>query len=200
MECYRVGSIAGRGAGVNFRTLAFLVACCFAGCQKAGVQSSRADLDDYARQYVRLAVALGERDPDALDYYTGPEDQVAGIRRTPPKVEQIKQSADQLIVLLESLHALPGGESERKHFLLGQLHAIAARADLLARIRLSQPTPDFDRESQAFFGVRVTPVPAARMAAVREELAKQLGGGGMLVDRYAAFEQGFLFPRSGCRT
>ena len=43
--------------------------------------------------YVRLAVALGERDPDSLDFYAGPADAVADVRRDPPPLPAIKREA-----------------------------------------------------------------------------------------------------------
>ena len=63
------------------------------GCQ----QAARSSLDDEARQYVRLAVALGERDPDALDFYAGPADAVADVRRDPPTLTAIRREAEMLV-------------------------------------------------------------------------------------------------------
>ena len=50
-------------------------------------------LDEMARRYVRLAVALGERDPDSLDFYAGPAGFVADVRRNPPPLPAIKRDA-----------------------------------------------------------------------------------------------------------
>jgi len=83
-------------------------------------------------------VALGERDPDALDYYVGPENLVADIRRSPPKVAEIKQSANELAARLTAFSGLSGDRLERSRFLLSQLRATAARANLLSRIQPSQ--------------------------------------------------------------
>ena len=93
----------------------------------------RPTLDDFARQYVRLAVALGERDPDALDYYAGPPELVADIRRNPPELSELKRSATELAGRLSALPGLQGDDRDRRGlFLLGQLTALAARADLYA--------------------------------------------------------------------
>ncbi len=67
----------------------------------------RASLDDDARQYVRLAVALGERDPDSLDFYAGPADAVADMRRNPPPLTAIKRDA------ADALCADPGASRSR---------------------------------------------------------------------------------------
>ena len=93
--------------------------------------------------------------------------------------------------------ALPGlrdDDLERRKFLLSQLRAIAARADLLTRIQLSQVRPAFDDEAQELFGVRPATAANGQLEAVRRELAKLLGGGGKLVDKYASFEKKFLIP------
>jgi len=129
-------------------------------------------IEDFARQYVRL----GERDPDSLDHYAGPEEQVADIRRNPPKISQILQSATELADRLGALPGLEGDDRERSQFLLSQLHSIAARADLLSRVRLSQPRADFDQEALALFGVRMTTVANQQMNSVRGELGTLLKG------------------------
>jgi hypothetical protein len=180
---------------MNLRILVCLFACVAAGCDKTGTPSQHSALDDFARQYVRLAVALGERDPDALDYYAGPEEQVSDIRRNPPKLPGIQQSATDLAGRLAALPGLQGDDRERRQFLLGQLRAIAARADFLSRLKVSQVRPSFDREVETFFGVRLAPLANGQLDAVRRELAKLLGGTGRLVDRYASFEKRFLIPK-----
>ena len=70
-------------------------------------------LDDDARQYVRLAVALGERDPDSLDFYAGPADAVADIRRNPPPLTAIKRDAEDLSARLRARHDPDPVESMR---------------------------------------------------------------------------------------
>jgi hypothetical protein len=180
--------------GLILRFLLSLLACGMGGCEKTGTPSIPQSLDEFARQYVRLAVALGERDPDSLDYYAGPESLVGDIRKNPPKVAQIKQSATELTGRLMALPGLRDDDLERRKFLLSQLRAIAARADLLTRIQLSQVRPAFDDEAQELFGVRPATAANGQLEAVRRELAKLLGGGGKLVDKYASFEKKFLIP------
>ena len=179
---------------MKLRVALCLLACGLVGCEKTGAPAPRSTLDDFARQYVRLAVALGERDPDALDYYAGPPELVADIRRNPPELSELKRSATELAGRLAALPGLQGDDRERRRFLLGQLTAIAARADLLCRLKLSQAVPGFDQEAQAFFGVRLAPNASPKLNSVRDELAKLLGGKGKLVDRYAAFEKKFVIP------
>ena len=100
--------------------------------------------DSQVRQYVRLAVALGERDPDSIDFYYGPPQWAADIRKHPPRLEEIRRSAVELGRQME-----PDRHARAKH-LAGQLKAIATRADeLLGR----QET--FDQKTSAYFGLTV---------------------------------------------
>src|SRR5581483_8071679 len=64
------------------------VSLCLIACQSRR-QAAAIDIDDAARQYVRLAVALGERDRDSIDFYTGPPAWVDGTRRNPPSLDEI---------------------------------------------------------------------------------------------------------------
>ncbi len=173
-------------------------------CGGCGIHRQAAG-EAVVREYVRLAVALGEHDPDWLDYYDGPPEWVADVRRHPPSLRQIKDAAGALIVRLRSKdQPLPAARTE---FLAKQLVALQVRVDLLAGIRRS-----FDQEAAAFFGVKVPPLQdGERFASIRAELGRLLPGAGPLARRYAAFDQKFSIPPErlqgvidraidGCRT
>ena len=162
-----------------------------ATCLLLGVSGCAAplSLDQEARQFVRLAVALGERDPDSLDFYSGPVDAVADIRRDPPPLTAIKRAADSLAARLRTRHDPDPVEQSRVGMLVRDLAAISARVDLLTGTR--QP---FDRESVSFFGMAPEPIDELRLAAVRSQIADLVGHGGRLVDRYAAFAARFTIP------
>ena len=145
-------------------------------------------LDDEARQYVRLAVALGERDPDSLDFYSGPENAVADVRRSPPSLTSIKQEAGVLARRLAEDSFEPV-DADRARALSADLAAIAARVDLLTGTRLS-----YDKESAVFFGLAPAPVDERHLAEIRSRIGALVGPGGRLVDRYAAFAARFIVP------
>jgi hypothetical protein len=139
--------------------------------------------DSQVRQYVRLAVALGERDPDSIDFYYGPPQWVAAIRKHPPRLEEIRRSALELGRRLE-----PDRHARAKH-LAGQLKAIATRADeLLGR----QET--FDQKTSAYFGLTVPTAAPRNTEQGRREIDRLLAGTGSLAQRYAAFDRQFLVP------
>lgn len=137
---------------------------------------------DAIRQYIRLSVALGDHDPNSLDYYYGPPEWVADVRAHPPKLAEIKQAS------LDLANKLPS--TPERDYLIAQLRAIATRVDLLRGVR-----PSFDQEAYALFALQSLPEPnQTRLTAIRTEIAQLLPGKGTLVERYAAFDQKFVVP------
>ena len=147
-----------------------------------------APLDDAARQYLRLAVALGERDPDALDFYVGPQDAVADLRHSPPALDAIRRDARGLAAQLSS-QRFATADAARIGTLTADLRAIEARVDLLTGV-----TRSYDDESRAFFGIAPGPDDPSALDAIRARIADLVGGRGRLVDRYAAFAARFVVP------
>jgi hypothetical protein len=173
----KINGQTGRSIWRAALALCGLVLC--ASCTRPA--STREPSQDVIRQYLRLAVALGERDPDSLDYYYGPEDWVADLRTKPSSFAEIRKSALSLAGRLEA---------PQSRFLIGQLQAIAARVDLLTGVHR-----DFDAESQALFGVTLPPWDnPARLVQVRQEINALLPGSKSLADRYAAFDGKYAVP------
>jgi hypothetical protein len=145
--------------------------------------------DSSVEQYLRLAVALGARDPDSLDYYYGPDEWVADIRENPPSLHEIKTSALKLIERLNSSRR-SAARTSRDLFLINQLRAISARADLLLGIHRN-----FDEEAEVFFGIKpLSGEKSARLEQLHAEIARLLPGSQPLAMRYAAFDQEFVVP------
>jgi hypothetical protein len=150
----------------------------------------RATLDEDARQYVRLAVALGERDPDSLDFYAGPADAVSDIRRSPPPLTGIRREAGSLSAQIRARRDPDPIQRMRVQALVRDLAAIVARVDVLAGAR-----PPFAQESASFFGIAPGPIEETDLSAIRAQVADLIGGGGdRLADRYAAFAARFTIP------
>src|SRR5271170_1885524 len=105
--------------------------CILASC------ALRDDFESDVREYIRLSVALGERDFDSIDFYYGPPEWVSDIRRKPLPMLEIRRSAQ---VLIEKLKDRPEPRPSR---LVRQLRALAARADMLLGSR-----PSFDQETR----------------------------------------------------
>jgi hypothetical protein len=155
-------------------------------------------LDGDAESYVRLVLALGERDPDSLDSYDGPPEWAADARAKHESLDDLQRSASTLLTRLsdETLAdrgkvSRPGNPDEiRKAFLVRQLHSLVARIDIVRGQR-----PAFADEARALFGIDVTPVDRERFAPVRARLDRLLPGHGDLASRYGAFEKRFVVPR-----
>jgi hypothetical protein len=156
---------------------------------------ARPRLDEDARQYVRLAVALGERDPDSLDFYAGPADAVADIRRSPPPLAAIKREAAALSARILARHDRDPVEVLRAAALVRDLAAIVARIDLLTGVRLG-----YDQESVSFFGIAPGPIDDRGFEAIRSRIAVLAGGRGRPADRYAAFAARFTIPPERLQT
>lgn len=136
---------------------------------------------DPVREYIRLAVALGERDAQSLDYYYGPEEWVAEVRNQPPSIGAIAHDAEQLLT------KLTGKDSE---FLRKQVQALAARARILMGKRFA-----FDEEAVVLFDLAsLSPANEDYLEETRREIAQLLPGKGPLAARYDAFEARFVIP------
>ncbi len=164
-------------------TVGLLLLTCACG------RASRSPLDDAADRYVRLAVALGERDPDSLDFYSGPAERVADIRKNPPPLTQITRDADALSAEVSRMAPDTAADTARADALVADLSAISARVSLLTG------TPQtYNEESVAFFGIAPAPLDERRMNGIRSRIAGIVGGEGLLVHRYAAFVERFVIP------
>ncbi len=157
------------------------------GCR---ARTARSSLHDDARRYVQLAVAVGEHDPDSLDFYAGPADLVANERRNPPLMLAIKQEVAALSARLSGRTAGDAAEAARRQGLAQDVAELKARVDLLTGTRLP-----FENESRLFFGVAPGAVDAGHLAGLRSQVARLVPpGGARLVDRYAAFTARFAVP------
>jgi hypothetical protein len=168
-----------------FAAVGFVVALGITGRSDRG---PRLPLDADAREYVRLAVALGERDGDSLDFYAGPHELVADIRAHPPSLDSLEHSAEAAISRLES-GDVAARQRPRRERLLRELRALIFRVRLLLGER-----PAYDVESEALFGSAPGPAPDHHFAEIRARIGALVPGSGRLVDRYAAYDRRFTVP------
>ena len=144
-------------------------------------------LDVAAERYVRLALALGDRDTDSLDSYHGPPEWQADARARHAPLPEIHADATVLADSLAAARADASDDEVRRAFLVRQLRAIAARVDILLGAR-----PSFADETRSLFALEGLPAGDGDAAAVRAEIAKLLPGSGALPARYAAFDRRYL--------
>jgi len=140
---------------------------------------------------VRLALALGERDPDSLDIYWGPSDWRDAARKAYRPLGDIRADAERLRARIAEGDRL---HDERRQFLDAQVAALISRIDLLRGAR-----PAFDDEARQLFGIDLasetsSPEDDARVSAAHAELDRILPGRGPLADRYRDLEAQFVVP------
>jgi hypothetical protein len=161
-------------------------------CRGRADDAAPRSVDAAAESYVRLVLALGERDSDSLDSYHGPAAWQAEAHARHATLAEIRARAT---ALAESLRAQP--DDARRRFLIRQLHAVASRIDILQGAR-----PAFDEEARMLFGVEGREGQEGQEGQqgraeqerrdVRAELDRVLPGHGPLAARYAAFDRQFL--------
>lgn len=179
------------------------------GSSMACGTSLAASLDAAAEYYVRMALALGERDTDSLDTYDGPGAWQAEARARHLSLDEIRAAT---VPFIASLDAQPFDNAEaeaRRLFLLRQSRAIVSRIDIVRGAR-----PSFAEEARTLFGLdwrEWREGQDGQERAARTELERLLPGTGDLSPRYADFARRFLIPRDrlaavlsraidGCRT
>ena len=150
-------------------------------------------LDDLARTYVKIALALGERDPDALDFYTGPQEVATAIHTSYPTLEQTLKDTAALTYNLQQLATHTDTEAQRRRFLLAQLAAVRTRIAMLQGTHI-----DFDIEAALLFQVtrqpdREAPTRQAALARLNQEIPVNRNQD--LAIRYSTYAQHFLIPR-----
>jgi hypothetical protein len=156
-------------------------------------------MDAIAERYVKLVLAVGQKDPDYVDAYYGPSDwktQAESMRENVP-VEGLEGMA---VRILNDLP--PVSEAERSdelvvlrhEYLKRQLEAVGARAHMLVAARLGAPTTRFDEESRALYDAVAPAHPDSYFDATLKELDHALPGEGAVADRYAAYRRRLIVP------
>jgi hypothetical protein len=176
--------------------LAAALAILTARCGGRPTNAAETPLDAAAESYVRLVLALGERDPDSLDMYHGPPAWRAEARTRYMPLEAVRAAAASLADTLASSGAGAGagagadGDEVRRRFLIRQLRAVAARVDIVRGAR-----PRFADEARALFGLDAPAIASDDdPASVRAAIDRLVPGRGDLPARYAAFDRTFLIP------
>jgi hypothetical protein len=159
-------------------------------------------LDAAAEAYVRLALALGERDPDAIDAYHGPAEWQAEAHARRATLVDIARDANTLVADVLALREVTPGEERRRAFLAAQVRAIAARAEIVGGKLL--PVAD---EARILFGLSLPERPPFKASVYSEEsyvatpsgrqriaFDQLLPGHGDVSARVAADERRFVIP------
>lgn len=161
------------------------------GC-KTTEQKYNKTLDAIANQYLKLALKIGQYDPDLIDAYYGPE-------KWKPKpnegkelpYEELKWQTTSLINQLSAIDDMGFNNIEllRYQFLNKQLQAMRTKLDMLSGMKYP-----FDVESLRLYDA-VAPVTEMYVYdSLVEKLSEQLPGIGDLSARYEAYSKAFIIP------
>ncbi|MEO8218216.1 MAG: hypothetical protein ABI718_14140 [Acidobacteriota bacterium] len=147
-------------------------------------------MNDIAESYVKLVLALGQRDPGYVDAYYGPPQWKSEVERSTPELAGISRTAADLI---SEIASQPPSSDEmdslRAQYLSRQLQALEARVDILQGKKMS-----FDEESQALYDAVAPTHPDSYFQTVLDKLDKELPGKGSLAQRYEDFRKSFIIP------
>ena len=169
---------------------ALLAAPALAGEQSANPPPA-ARLDLIARDFVRLTLEAGEREPGYVDAYYGPADWAAAAKAKPRDVPALRAEADRLAKALAAVDgkALSPDLVRRKAFLAGQLKAAQTRLAMLAGQKFS-----FQDEAEGLFGVRPPLKPLSAYDGVLARIDTLVPGDGDLATRVSAFQAKYVIP------
>ena len=148
-----------------------------------------ATLDAAGALYVKLVLALGERDADYVDAYYGPPEWRDEARTARKPLEQIRREAAALLAEVQKVRPVEEIVKLRQTYQAHQLGALLARVGMLS----GETHMSFDEESKALYDAVAPRHDDAYFARVIADLDRALPAGpGTLVDRYQAFRSRFV--------
>ncbi len=173
------------------RPLIAALLLCAAACDQAPPRGD--SLDAAARDYVRLQLAIGEKEDGYIDAYYGPPElksegqTIAASEGLPQLAARVKDLSARVAALGET--ATPENVG-RVRFLSAQLTAAATRLRMLQGEKLS-----FADEALGLFGVRPTLRPLTDYDPVLTRIETLVPGDGPLWQRVDAFQDRFTVAK-----
>ena len=149
------------------------------------------ELHSIADDYVKLTLALGEKEAGYVDAYYGPAQWAEAAKNDP---RDMRELGNAIVDLMMRLDALPDSDNPlaeaRKRVLSAQLEAALTRHAMMQK----EVFP-FAEEARGLFGVTPELRPLAEFEPVLEEIENIVPGDGPLSERVAAFENGYIIPK-----
>ena len=153
-------------------------------------------LDAIAESYVRLVLAIGQHDADYVDAFYGPEEWRAQAGAEERSLDELKQSAAELMARLPAATPEPADDEMvtlRYEYLSRQLEALTAHLAMLAGERWT-----FDEESRALYDAAAPRLDGEHFETLIGELEGLLAAEGYaegtFTERYKAFRSDFVIP------
>lgn len=148
-------------------------------------------LDAIARDYVKLSLEAGEREPEYVDAYYGPPEWAAEAKLHTRTVPQLIAAAHALRLRAQAIPTarLTAVTRLRRAFLVGQLRAAETRLTMHAGHKLS-----FDEEARGLFGLAPDLKPLSSYDPVLGRIAGLVPGNGPLWKRVDDYRNRFMIP------
>jgi hypothetical protein len=148
-------------------------------------------LDAIARDYVKLSLEAGEREPEYVDAYYGPPEWAAEAKARPRTVPELIAAAHALRLRAQAIPAarLTALTRPRRAFLVGQLKAAEMRLAMHEGQKFS-----FDAEAKGLFGLAPDLKPLSAYDPVLARIATLVPGDGPLWSRVDAYRNRFMIP------
>ncbi|MEO7802360.1 MAG: hypothetical protein ABIR81_10185 [Ginsengibacter sp.] len=175
-------------------TLIIFIITVLASCSQADNKSNpKSNIENLAKQYVTLGLAIGKYDPPFIDAYYGPDSlkPVQGKATVFPK-DSLLKAVDTLSQQLKII-SLNNTDSanQRATWLLAQLKAYERRLKIFS----GEPA-SFDEETKDLFGVQVPVYSEDHFKKVIASLDSLLPGKGPVADRFQALANKFIIPKN----
>lgn len=153
--------------------------------------AAAAPLDDVARDYVRLVLAVGEHEPGYVDAYYGPTEWADEAKAKKRPLAQLRRDADRLRAAARSIAwSSDPLVQKRQRFLIAHLDAVAARLRFIEGERLT-----FVDEAEALFGIRPELKPLTAYDPILARVDGLVPGDGPLDERVERFRDRFIVPK-----
>jgi hypothetical protein len=156
-----------------------------------------ATVDDIARQYVKLVLAVGQHDPVYVDAYYGPEELQKEVQKEPWSLAKIIDKGEALQVALAATTDVTDLDMRlRLHYLKKQLTALIFHSGHLQKKATGKPFKrDFNQEAVALYDTLPPTRDYAYFDAALQTLDNALPGEGDLQSRIAALQEKARIPK-----
>jgi hypothetical protein len=162
-------------------------------CSQQEKPGAKSNIDNLAKQYVKLGLTIGEYDPPFVDAYYGPD----SLKPNRPK--DITFPKDSLLKAVDTLSqqlkiiTLDTTDSARQRatWIMAQLKAYERRLKIF-----SGETATFDEESKDLFGVQVPVYPEDHFKNIISSLDTLLPGKGPVAERFQTLANKFIIPKN----
>lgn len=148
-------------------------------------------LDQEAERYVKLALELGEYDPDYVDAYLGPAEWARAAKKDLRSREDLAMAIASLLTELKTLSSAADESRFRHKALLLNVQAMDTRIRMV-----KGETFSFAEEARLIYDAILPEYSFSEFDQVLEEIAQIIPGKGDLAERVDAFRNTLVIPES----